>query len=494
MTRPLFLIGTTAFWLMMNSQLIQREFFQLTPIQSSYEVLPIYGFTVREEYQGIYLGDKLIGFNLNVLEKKDHKDDPARFDYELRQNTYMTFLFLGEEREMLVKSKALLDSRLELQSFEMKFTSGDQWTDIKGQINRDILNLIMESKEGQPIRKIIPVQRPLFFSESLNMIWTPENLRPGKQGKVHLWNPLLLSFEDLEFRVGPKTKIVHEGKETEVYELHLTQQGFDTRYWCTPEGVVLRHESPTGLMMIKQDGWKIFDTLREERGKLADLPNLYSIPSNRILERPEELHKLKVKLQSSEGEKILTLEKPALEPFRNIPLPLPQEILSSLTQPEGDSARFLEATEFIQSGDPLLTEEARKAAGPEPKALAAALSLMQWTHRWVTPAPTASIPSALQVYKTRKGDCNEYTALYTALARSLGIPAKMVAGVVYQNGRFFYHAWPEIFLGQWIAIDPTFNQAPADVTHIPLAEGDLNEQVQLIQKVGKMKLVIINAE
>jgi len=486
MIRSLFLVATTAFWLTMTSQLIHREFFQLTPIQASYQVLPIYGFTVREEYQGIYLGDKLIGFNLCVLEKKESEDGSENFDYELRQNTYMTFLFLGEEREMLVKSKTLLDASLELQSFEMKFTSGGQWTEINGQIAKNNMNLVVESKDAEPVRKIIPVERPLFFSESLSLIWTPENLKTGKRGRVHLWNPLLMNFEDLEFRVGGHSRLFHNGEEKDVIELFLTQQGFETRYWCTPEGVVLKHESPTGLIMIKQDGWQIFDTLREERGKLADLPNLYSIPSNRILETPESLHLLKVKIQTPESESLLELKRPDLETLKNVPFPV------SITDESFDPG-YLAATEFIQTHDPLLEQTARQVAGSETSALAAAIKLNQWVHYWITPTPTASIPSALQVYKFRKGDCNEYTALFTALARSLGIPTKMVAGVVYQNGRFFYHAWAEIYLGQWVSLDPTFNQVPADVTHIPLTEGDLSEQVQLIQKVGKIRINILDA-
>ena len=42
-----------------------------------------------------------------------------------------------------------------------------------------------------------------------------------------------------------------------------------------------------------------------------------------------------------------------------------------------------------------------------------------------------SLPSALEVLKTRVGDCNEHTTLYVAMARSLGIPARIAVGLVY---------------------------------------------------------------
>ena len=60
--------------------------------------------------------------------------------------------------------------------------------------------------------------------------------------------------------------------------------------------------------------------------------------------------------------------------------------------------------------------------------------------------PTVSLPSALEVLKTRVGDCNEHTALYVAMARSLGLPARIAVGLVYLRGAFYYHAWPEVYV------------------------------------------------
>jgi transglutaminase-like putative cysteine protease len=70
----------------------------------------------------------------------------------------------------------------------------------------------------------------------------------------------------------------------------------------------------------------------------------------------------------------------------------------------------------------------------------------------------------------------------------------MMAGLVYQNGRFFYHAWPEVFVGQWVGLDPTFGQAPVDVTHIALVSGDLEQQVALVNQIGRIKIMILEAK
>jgi transglutaminase-like putative cysteine protease len=68
-----------------------------------------------------------------------------------------------------------------------------------------------------------------------------------------------------------------------------------------------------------------------------------------------------------------------------------------------------------------------------------------------------------------------------------------VSGTIYLDGRFYYHAWNEVYVGEWVAVDPTFGQVPADATHIKLVEGDLNETSVIMNAVGKINLKILEA-
>ena len=111
------------------------------------------------------------------------------------------------------------------------------------------------------------------------------------------------------------------------------------------------------------------------------------------------------------------------------------------------------------------------------------------------------VPNGLSVLRSGQGDCNEHTALFVSLARAAGIPARIAAGVVYSDrvgdrGAFYYHAWPEVFLGGptgWVPVDPTFGQVPADASHIKLAEGDLDRQVEIMGVMGKLGFTLVEA-
>jgi transglutaminase-like putative cysteine protease len=104
------------------------------------------------------------------------------------------------------------------------------------------------------------------------------------------------------------------------------------------------------------------------------------------------------------------------------------------------------------------------------------------------------------VLRTRIGDCNEHTALFVAMSRSIGIPARIAVGLVYVRGAFYYHAWPEIYLnegasrGLWMPVDPTFNQFPADATHFRLARGGLDTQATIIPLIGRLKIALVEVE
>jgi transglutaminase-like putative cysteine protease len=135
----------------------------------------------------------------------------------------------------------------------------------------------------------------------------------------------------------------------------------------------------------------------------------------------------------------------------------------------------------------------RVILGEETDSLEAVRKINDWLYKNLEKTPTISLPNALDVLETRKGDCNEHATLFTALARAAGIPTKLVLGLVFLDGKFYYHAWNEVFVGKWIAVDPTFGQFPADASHVKFVEGNLNKSAEILRLVGKIELDVVEA-
>jgi transglutaminase-like putative cysteine protease len=156
-------------------------------------------------------------------------------------------------------------------------------------------------------------------------------------------------------------------------------------------------------------------------------------------------------------------------------------------------ATELQAEPLLQVGDPQIIALAVRIAGNERDPRVVAERINRWVHDSIAKEITLSVPSAVQVLRTRRGDCNEHTQLFTALARAIGIPTRIATGLAYVDGKFYYHAWPEIRLRDWVAVDPTFGQFPADAAHLRFVRGGLTRQGELLRLVGNLRLEVLDA-
>ncbi len=154
----------------------------------------------------------------------------------------------------------------------------------------------------------------------------------------------------------------------------------------------------------------------------------------------------------------------------------------------------LAAEPLLQAHDPEIIRKALAIVGLERSPHLIAQKLNQWVYDSLEKVVTYSVPNALAILRARKGDCNEHAQLYVALVRSLGIPARVATGLLYVNGKFYYNAWAEVWLGEWVAVDPTFGQFPADAAHLRFVVGGLARQTELLQLMGNLKIKVLEAK
>jgi transglutaminase-like putative cysteine protease len=156
-------------------------------------------------------------------------------------------------------------------------------------------------------------------------------------------------------------------------------------------------------------------------------------------------------------------------------------------------AVFLDAEPLLESNNPEIRALAIRLRGTETDPKVVAERINRWVYDSLQKEITVGVPSALATLRSRVGDCNEHTQLYVALARAAGIPARVAAGLAYLDGKFYYHAWPEVWLERWVAVDPTFGQFPADASHLRFTIGGLGRQAELLRLMGALHVDVISA-
>ncbi len=118
---------------------------------------------------------------------------------------------------------------------------------------------------------------------------------------------------------------------------------------------------------------------------------------------------------------------------------------------------------------------ARESLRPGRAILEAALELNTRIHgdfRY-KPASTTIDTTPVEVFKKRRGVCQDFAHLMVAMLRSVGLAARYVSGYLRSGvGAEASHAWVSIFVPEagWVDLDPTNNVAPGQ-GHVTLAWG-----------------------
>jgi len=151
----------------------------------------------------------------------------------------------------------------------------------------------------------------------------------------------------------------------------------------------------------------------------------------------------------------------------------------------------------VPSTDGQIVVLARSIAGDAADAEQRMQRILAWMEENIAKEAVDAF-TAVDVLRERRAECQGHAYLLAALARALGIPVRVVNGVVYseQHGGFLYHTWNEAWIeGRgWGAVDATFGQARADATHVKLIEGEsLAQLVPLVGMVGKARIESVRA-
>lgn len=160
-----------------------------------------------------------------------------------------------------------------------------------------------------------------------------------------------------------------------------------------------------------------------------------------------------------------------------------------------DFTRYLKPTQGIECEDKSIIRQAKSIAAGDTSTYRVACKLRAWVQATIKPSNEAQTSlSAIDILKQRVGCCRHNAVLYAALARASGIPTRLVAGLIYDNGAFQFHVWDESWVGEWTPFDPTYPGDFVDATHIKLVEGGVGDLSSMGRAAGRLHVEIINAK
>lgn len=122
--------------------------------------------------------------------------------------------------------------------------------------------------------------------------------------------------------------------------------------------------------------------------------------------------------------------------------------------PETDLSRYLQSEELIESDDPFVIDIANSIGGNSREEILQNIYVYLQKNIKYTIVPNLG---AKRTLTEKIGKCADYTAAMVALCRAKGIPARVVAGEMFDE-QGTAHAWAEVYYDEygWVTYDPTF--------------------------------------
>jgi hypothetical protein len=449
---------------------------------------------LSKSWYGIYMDDKKIGYASISVDKLE----PSQWQY----STDMSIEFTMNQTSVVVTT---LDKRI-YEGDDAALVSSDYINkspagaiNVKG-IKTDSKYEITVDVMGQRSSKVLdyPVETLDDIME-IQMRARAGNLQPGETFTqvVFVPEPMILDTMTHEIEYLNQRNIYISGIKTEVYAFRDSMPSLESggNVYVEKSGNVLAQEYPSMDMVMKlepEDMAKAldsgYDILKDNIIKASGGPSSpkdvdsaeYILSGIDIANLPHSPW-ITIKTLSSDSADI-KITRGSL-PEHVITMPFSNENMAPYLMPEP----------LIQSDNEEIKNLAAEIVGDEKNSFEAAKKINQWVYENIEKEFAPAISNAYQTLKTGKGDCGENATLAVALMRAAGIPSRIAAGVAYvpYASGFGYHAWVEVFVGEWLQMDPTWGEPIADATHIMLARGNLkNLIIAVLNSLRNLKIQI----
>jgi hypothetical protein len=499
-------------WLVMVGWQARREYFQPELARLAEAALSL---APGVSFYTLTMGDRTVGQATSRL-------DTLPDGFELDDLMSLELQALGQPGRAVARSRVRMSPSLVMESFSFSLDSEVGRFEATGTLDPDTTLRVRIEAAGSVQELEFRLPQPPVFSAALPIrLALGEGLRVGERHRYPVFDPASMGTRTVEVEVVEHDTLMITDSaafqastarwlpaRTDTVPAWRVAQSFGgvrVESWVDEDGRVLRASSPLGFTMEKTEYELARQAQQDARltsggpGVDQDVILSTAVQSDVDLSDVGRFREVRFRLRGVDLEGFQL--DGGRQTLRGDTLVVRQEAWDDLDPgyllpyPRMDLAEHLEPEPLIQSDDRRIVDRAQQVTArrarwrQDPRAVARQLNGA--VHHMLEKSVTFSVPNAVQVLESLQGDCNEHTVLYVAMARALGLPARTAVGLVFVNGAFFYHAWPEVWLGEWVAVDPTFGQVPADASHIRFVVGGLAQQVEIVRLIGNLDIEVL---
>jgi len=439
----------------------------------------------QEDWMNLMIMGIKAGYAHVFMDRAEYKGEEM---IKIRSEMMIELKRAGLSLQLSKMKEAYLD--MDLSPHYFISTSNETGEDkvVEGRIENGTVTL-KTTLSGKTTEESKAIPKDIVFEEMLGFIALKNGLKIGDRYDLNVFNLELLQPVKTTVVVECEDVIEYNGEKKNVFVLNYTLDlmgGIQSREWLGPDGTTYKMTmGAMGIEMIRTDK----ETALGEIGDVDVIINTKIFPQGEPPESGSTYFKARVTLSSGDlAETFMNTERQEIALSSDSQtgilqvrtLDIAEQFAPSLPITDRELSEFLNSTVYVQADDESIKKQAQEIIGGETNSWRAATLICEWVHENIKDKNLkVGFGSAKQTLESLEGDCTEHTVLFIALARAVGIPSRICAGLVYQRDAFYYHFWPEVYVGKWVSMEPTLGQIQADATHIQLAGGKLESESAL---------------
>ncbi len=440
----------------------------------------------QEHWYNLQMMNKKIGFVHTFLEKTIYNNEEM---LRIKTDINMELSGLGKKFTIETNRIEYLDSELKPRYFfSTSNESGEKHTE--GKII-DNIAYISTTLNGKTTKVEVEIPNDTISeSAAVEHLITNNKLRAGEKLNIHTFSFDLLKPVEAKLNVIGKDNLTYQSEDLEVFLIETKLDilgGINSRIWITEDGITFKNSTDMmGFAMVttKTDRTtaigktdeidimlksRIIPTGKKSKPGTSRLVAELKLTRGNLIETVVDNHRQSLEL-NDERSGVLSIHVSDIDETNCLDLPIQNTefdvFLSPSTYIESDSEEIKKKAELVINGDVNSWKAAKK--------------LSDWVYKTIIDKNlSGGYSTSLATLKTQSGDCTEHTVLFIALARSVGIPSRICTGLILTGGGFYYHFWPEVYVGRWVQMDPSIGQDIADANHIQLGGSVLESNTMI---------------
>lgn len=412
----------------------------------------------------------------------------------------------GIPRRTSTRTEALYTRALQLRAWRTSALTELGRSTSTGSISGDTLLTVVLAGSGEaPETLTVVLRRPVVLPSAIPLVAASRGLpRAGTKLNVETYDPLDQELQSVHLTIAAESLFtvadsaqfsetlrrwtLAHADTVRAWRLERSHHGLPVEQWIDAAGMTVRLRHPLGAVLDRS----AFELVNTNFRALPAPPwdTSASAPDYAPAEGASEPARRLTVLVRMTPAGALPAILPALEggwqSRRGDTLQV-SAVSGADSAPESE----IIAAPLLDSGDPGLARTAALLAGRERPAGRVALALSDWVRRTIHLRDGAGTWSAGRAFRNRSGTAVERVRVVVALARSAGLPARPVSGLVRVNGRWQLREWAEIWTGGWTPADPAMTGARGLPARIRLLAGGSARQLDLVLRAGRLRFDVL---